>query len=151
ARTSRNFPRRADHASNHFRKYLPSRHNKKRHRRSQRRTDSRVREECMLDVTGVAEISRIGDITRRHARTRPDRAAIHFEGRRLTYGELDRRTNQVASGLIAEGVGRQRRIAILSKNGPAFFELWFGAAKVDVVLVPVNFRLAAPEVAYVVE
>ena len=33
---------------------------------------------------------------------------------------------------------------------PAFFELWFGAAKADVVLVPVNFRLAPPEVAYVV-
>jgi len=64
---------------------------------------------------------------------------------------VDRRTNQVANGLIAEGVGRQRRIAILSKNGPAFFELWFGAAKVDVVLVPVNFRLAPPEVAFVVE
>ena len=105
----------------------------------------------MLDVTGVADISRIGDITRRHALTRPDRTAIHFEGTRLTYGELDRRTNQVPNGLIAEGVGRQRRAAILSKNGPAFFELWFGAAKVDVVLVPVNFRLAAPEVAYVVE
>jgi acyl-CoA synthetase (AMP-forming)/AMP-acid ligase II len=105
----------------------------------------------MHDVTGVADISRIGDITRQHARTRPDRVAIHFEGQRLTYGELDRRTNQVANGLIAEGVGRQRRIAILSKNGPAFFELWFGAAKVDVVLVPVNFRLAPPEVAFVVE
>jgi len=105
----------------------------------------------MHDVTGVADISRIGDITRRHARTRPDRVAIHFEGRRVTYGELDRRTSQVANGLIAEGVGRQRRIAILSKNGPAFFELWFGAAKVNVVLVPVNFRLAPPEVAFVVE
>ena len=91
---------------------------------------------------------------RHHAPTRqnPSRSvAIHFEGQRLTYGELDRRTNQVANGLIAEGVGRQRRIAILSKNGPAFFELWFGAAKVDVVLVPVNFRLAPPEVAFVVE
>ena len=38
----------------------------------------------MHDVTGVADISRIGDITRRHARTRPDRVAIHFEGRRVT-------------------------------------------------------------------
>ena len=44
----------------------------------------------------------------------------------------------------------QARIAILSKNVPAFFELWFGAAKADMVLVPVNFRLAPAEVAYVV-
>ena len=76
--------------------------------------------------------------------------AIHFEGRRITFGELDRRANQVANGLIAEGVRPQARIAILSKNVPAFFELWFGAAKADIVLVPVNFRLAPPEVAYVI-
>ena len=63
----------------------------------------------MLEVAGAADVSRVGDITRHHARTRPDRVAIHFEGQRLTYGELDRRTNRVANGLIAEGVGPQAR------------------------------------------
>jgi len=105
----------------------------------------------MLKVDSVADIRTVGDITRRHAQTRPDRVAIHFEGQRITFRELDRRANQVANGLIAEGVRPQARIAILSKNVPAFFELWFGAAKADLVLVPVNFRLAPPEVAYVVE
>ena len=104
----------------------------------------------MLDPAN-ADIVTVGDLTRHHARTRPDRVAIHFEGRRITFRELDQRTNQVANGLIAEGVGPQARIAILSKNIPAFFELWFGSAKTDVVLVPVNFRLAPPEVAYVVD
>jgi acyl-CoA synthetase (AMP-forming)/AMP-acid ligase II len=104
----------------------------------------------MLKVESIADVDTVGDITRHHARTRPDRVAIHFEGRRITFGELDRRANQVANGLIAEGVRPQARIAFLSKNVPAFFELWFGAAKTDVVLVPVNFRLAPPEVAYVV-
>ena len=104
----------------------------------------------MLQIDSGAHIQTVADITRHHANDRPDRAAIHFEGRRITFGELDLRANQVANGLIAEGVGPQARIAILSKNVPAFFELWFGAAKADVVLVPVNFRLAPPEVAYVV-
>jgi long-chain acyl-CoA synthetase len=108
-------------------------------------------EAIMLEVTSAADIATVGDITRHHARTRPDRVAIHFEGQRITFGELDRRANQVANGLIAEGVRPQARIAILSKNSPAFFDLWFGSAKADVVLVPVNFRLAPPEVAYVVE
>ena len=94
----------------------------------------------MLEVNRVADIRTVGDITRRHAETRPDRVAIHFEGQRITFRELDRRANQVANGLIAEGVRPQARIAILSKNAPAFFELWFGAAKADLVLVPVNFR-----------
>jgi acyl-CoA synthetase (AMP-forming)/AMP-acid ligase II len=102
----------------------------------------------MLDVTGL---STVPSIIRHHARTRPDRVALHFEGRRLTYAELDRRSNRVANGLIAAGVGRQGRLALLAKNSPAFFELWFGAGKADAVLVPVNFRLAPPEVAYVVD
>ena len=105
----------------------------------------------MLEVESLADIVTVGDVTRHHARIRPDRVAIHFEGRHTTFGELDRRANQVANGLIAEGVRPQARIAYLSKNAPAFFDLWFGAAKADVVLVPVNFRLAPAEVAYVVD
>jgi len=102
-------------------------------------------------VPGVASIPTLGDIVRHHGGTRPDRVAVHFEGQRFTYGELDRRANRIANGLIAAGVRPQGRVAILSKNNPAFFELWFGAAKANAVLVPVNFRLAPPEVAYVVD
>jgi long-chain acyl-CoA synthetase len=105
----------------------------------------------MLEVESLADIVTVGDVTRHHASIRPDRVAIHFEGQHTTFGELDRRANKVASGLIADGVRPQARIAYLSKNSPAFFDLWFGAAKADVVLVPVNFRLAPPEVAYVVD
>ena len=105
----------------------------------------------MLDTGSAANLRTVGDIVRHHARTRAERIAIHFEGRRLSYGELDRNANRIANGLIAERLAPQARIAILSKNAPAFFELWFGAAKADAVLVPVNFRLAPPEVAYVVE
>jgi acyl-CoA synthetase (AMP-forming)/AMP-acid ligase II len=105
----------------------------------------------MIEVNNAAHISTLADITRHHARSRPNRVAIHYEGRHVTFGELDRRTNQIANGLLAEGLKPQARVAILSKNAPAFFELWFGAAKADLVLVPVNFRLAPPEVAYVIE
>jgi len=101
----------------------------------------------MLDVTTM---STVPSIVRHHARTRPDRVALHFEGQRLTYGELDGRTSRIANGLAEAGVKAQGRVAVLSKNNPAFFELWFGATKADAVLVPVNFRLAAPEVAFVV-
>jgi acyl-CoA synthetase (AMP-forming)/AMP-acid ligase II len=101
----------------------------------------------MLDVT---ILSTVPGIVRHHGRTRPDHVALHFEGQRLTYGELDRRTGRIANGLIAAGVKPQGRVALLSKNNPAFFELWFGATKADAVLVPVNFRLAPLEVAFVV-
>jgi acyl-CoA synthetase (AMP-forming)/AMP-acid ligase II len=101
----------------------------------------------MLEAAGFATIA---DIVRQHARMRPNHVALHFEGERITYGELDERASRVANGLIALGVGRQKRVAILAKNNPAFFELWFGATKADAVLVPVNFRLAPPEIAFVV-
>jgi len=97
----------------------------------------------------VAAISTIPGIIRHHGRTRPDRVAIHFDGEHITYGELDRRASQVGNGLIGLGVKPQTRVALLSKNNPAFFELWFGATKADTVLVPVNFRLAPPEIAFV--
>jgi long-chain acyl-CoA synthetase len=110
------------------------------------------REEArMLEVESLADIVTVADVTRHHAKTRPDGIAIYFEGQRTTFGELDRRASQAANGLIAEGVRPQARIAILSKNSPAFFDLWFGGAKADVVLVPVNFRLAPAEVAFVVD
>ena len=64
----------------------------------------------MLDSESLADIVTIGDVTRHHARIRPDRVAIHFEGQRTTYGQLDRRANRVANGLIAESVGPQARI-----------------------------------------
>jgi len=105
----------------------------------------------MREAESVATIATIGDITRHHARTRPDRTAIHYEGRDITFAELDRCANQVANGLVAEGLQPQARFAILSKNAPAFFHLWFGGAKVDAVLVPVNFRLAPAEAAFVIE
>src|SRR5205085_12686725 len=101
----------------------------------------------VLDSTGVATLA---DMVRQQGAARPDRIAIRFEGRSISYGDLDRRANQVANALIAAGIRRQSRIALLASYSLAFFELWFGAAKIDAVLVPVNFRLAPPEIAFVV-
>src|ERR1700689_3959314 len=103
----------------------------------------------MREAEGGTTIATMGDITPPHPRTRPPRTAIHYEGRDMTFGELDRSANQVANGLVAEGLKPQARIAILSKNAPAFFHLWFGGGKGDGVLAPGNFRLAPAEAAFV--
>ena len=92
----------------------------------------------------------VGDITRHHAAVRPDTVAMIYEGRTTTYAAFDRHTSQVANGLIAAGVGPQRRIAYLDKNSDRFFETYLGAAKANVVLVGVNWRLAPPEIAYII-
>lgn len=98
----------------------------------------------------VAPIRTLADIPRYHAALTPDAIALSFEGRVTTYGDLDRASNQVANGLIAAGVRPTSRIAILDKNSDAFFSVLLGAAKANAVLVPINARLAAPEIAFVV-
>jgi acyl-CoA synthetase (AMP-forming)/AMP-acid ligase II len=95
-------------------------------------------------------ITTLADIVRQQAAERPDAVALTFEDRDTTYVMLDRRASQVANGLIAAGVRPEGRIALLDKNHDSFYEIWFGAAKANAVLVPVNWRLAPPEIAFVI-
>jgi long-chain acyl-CoA synthetase len=92
----------------------------------------------------------VAEIVRKHAAERPDTVAIVFEDRPTTYGELDRRASQVANGLLASGLKPQSRVAHLDKSNDVFFELLYGCAKSNTVMVSVNWRLAAPEIAYTI-
>jgi len=74
-----------------------------------------------------------------------------FEDRQTTFAEFDRHTNQIANGMIALGVKPHERVAYLGKNSDIFFELLIGAIKANVVMAPVNWRLAGPEIAFIVE
>ena len=68
-----------------------------------------------------------------------------------TFAQFDRNTNRVANALKADGVRHGERIAYLGKNSDIYFELLFGAMKAGVVMAPVNWRLAGPEIAFIVE
>ena len=96
------------------------------------------------------EIAGLADIVRHHASLRPDVAAIVHAGRTTTYAALDRAASRVANALIAEGIGPQARVAHLDKSSDIFFELLFGAAKANAVMVSVNWRLAPPEVLHII-
>src|SRR5579864_201512 len=95
-------------------------------------------------------ITTFGDVVRHQAAERPEAVALTFGGRDTTYAALDRSASQIANGLIAAGVRPAGRVALLDKNHDSFYEIWFGAAKANAVLVPVNWRLAPPEVAFVI-
>ena len=97
-----------------------------------------------IKITGLA------DIVRQHAAERPDAAALVHAGTKTTYSQLDRAASRVANSLIAEGIKPQVRIAHLDKSSDIFFELLFGVAKANAVMVSVNWRLAAPEVLHIV-
>ena len=92
----------------------------------------------------------LADIPRIHARERPSVIAQIFEERETTYDAFDRHVNQVAQGLLAAGCRPQSRIAYLGRNSDHYFELLFGAIKARVVLVGVNWRLALPEMSWII-
>ena len=94
--------------------------------------------------------SNIGDILRTHAEERADSVSLVLGERSMSWGELYERASRVAAGLTAAGVGDQDRIAFLDKNGIEHFEVFFGAALANAVCVDVNWRLAAPEVEFIV-
>ena len=77
--------------------------------------------------------------------------AFEFEGAQHQLRRIRRHTNQVANALIALGVKPRERIAYLGKNSDIYFELLMGAMKASVVMAPVNWRLAGPEIAFIVE
>ncbi|CAN5435363.1 fatty acid--CoA ligase [soil metagenome] len=91
----------------------------------------------------------LADLVRTHAIGRADAIALTFEGRDSSYAILDAHASCVANGMIAAGLAVGDRVAFLGKNSDIYFEYWLGAAKAGVVLVPVNWRLAPPEVAYI--
>ncbi|MEC9473322.1 MAG: AMP-binding protein, partial [Actinomycetota bacterium] len=97
----------------------------------------------------MSTIASLADITRVHAASQPDKIAMIFEGREWSYADLDRESNQVANALLAAGVKAQDRVAHLDKNGPEYFSFLFGASKINAVGVAVNWRLAAPEMEYI--
>jgi fatty-acyl-CoA synthase len=92
----------------------------------------------------------IGSWLTKRAATSADRVAlVHGDGEKVTYGELGESAARWAALFTARGIGRGDRVAFLGENQPSFVEVLFGAARAGVVFVPVNTRLAAPEVAFI--
>lgn len=92
----------------------------------------------------------IGEGLTLNATNYPNKAALVYEGRRITYSEMNQRTNRLANAMAGMGVGKGDKVAILLHNCPEYMEAVFALAKLGAVLVPLNYRLAPPEVEYIV-
>lgn len=93
----------------------------------------------------------LADVVRQQAQIRPDAIAHIFNGRETTFGDLNEAANRAAQGFIAEGCKPDARVANMGKNSDLYFEMLAGALRSKTVLVGVNWRLAPPEVAYVLK
>jgi len=92
----------------------------------------------------------IGNIVRRWAGTWPDAPALTLGTTTVTWSELYGRSRQVAGALRTAGVEAGDRAAFLDKNGISYFEVLFGGSLLNAVNVAVNWRLAPPEMAFVI-
>jgi fatty-acyl-CoA synthase/long-chain acyl-CoA synthetase len=104
----------------------------------------------MGDQTALAAES-FCDVVREHAREQGATIAFTYGDEDISFAELDEGANRVANGLAALGVKPGERVAFLGKNHPFYFEALLGAARIGAVMTPVNWRLAPPEVAYILD
>lgn len=86
-----------------------------------------------------------------HAERRPDRAMCIFGDETVTYAQMADRVSRTAAGLRARGVGQGDIVALLAYNSIEFLETIFAANHLGAVAMPINWRLAAPEVRYILE
>jgi long-chain acyl-CoA synthetase len=97
------------------------------------------------------QITSIADIVRVHAGRTPDKTALIDGERRQSWAELNERASRVAQGLAASGVGSADRVVFFDKNCIEHFEVFFGAGMLNAVCVDPNWRLAAPEVQFIID
>ncbi len=88
----------------------------------------------------------ITDLIREQARRRPEQIGLIFEGKSFTYREMNERSNRAAQALLSLGLKPGDRVAWLARNLATFWDALFGAAKIGVVMTPINWRLAPAEV-----
>lgn len=86
---------------------------------------------------------------RYHAIRHPDRIAIVYGDQRITYGDFWDRIQRMAGWLAAQGIGVGDVVAVVMKNSAAFLEIAFATSHLGAVFLPVNYRLAAAEVAFI--
>jgi len=92
-----------------------------------------------------------GDMLRRSAERFPRKPAILWEGRALSYRDLDAAANRLANALIAKGCAKGAKIGILSRNRTEYGIAFFGVARSGAVLVNVSVLYAPDELAYVLD
>jgi len=91
----------------------------------------------------------LGRALPRNARLFPDRPAIvEAGGRTLSYRDLNGRVDCLANALLARGLGKGARLAILGRSSAAYLEAYFAAGAIGLWQVPLNFHLKAADIGY---
>ena len=104
-----------------------------------------------VDVTAAAGLLTLAESVAAHARMQPRKIGARDSRRSLSYAAWNGRASRLANGLLGLGLAKGDRVALLAYNCIEWLELYVALARAGLVAVPINFRLAGPEVAYIVE
>ena len=91
----------------------------------------------------------IGDLLARRAALNPEKEALVCEDVRLTWSECNARANRIGRAMQKLGIGQGDRVGLLALNEPEYLDLFYGLGKIGAILVPINYRLAGPEMQYI--
>ncbi len=108
------------------------------------------RTDAAVDGPGHGTLS-IASILAETARRRPDRPALHFMGRAVSYGDLWNQTRAYAGALAARGIGPGSRVAMIVPNVPDFPRVYYAALALGAVVVPIHLLFKAEEIAFVLQ
>ena len=93
----------------------------------------------------------LADAVATHARLTPDKLAVRDSRRSLSYAQWRDRSHRLANALLGLGLAQGDRVALLAYNCAEWMEIYAALAAAGLVAVPINFRLTAPEIAYIVQ
>ncbi|MDP6691488.1 MAG: class I adenylate-forming enzyme family protein, partial [Alphaproteobacteria bacterium] len=86
-----------------------------------------------------------------HALYAPNKEAVICGEQRITWGQLDRDLNRIANALLAEGIGRGDKVAVLMSNSIAALETILGMVKAGACVVPLSGLLTGPQLAVLID
>ena len=91
----------------------------------------------------------VADAVAAHARLQPHKIGARDSRRALSFAQWHERANRLANGLLALGLAKGDRVALLAYNCVEWMEIYAALARAGLVAVPINFRLTPPEIAYI--
>ena len=99
----------------------------------------------------MTDLPTIADAVATHARLTPQRLAVRDSRRSLNWAQLHERSTRVGAGLRELGLAQGDRVAVVAYNRIEWMEMYVAMARAGLVVVPLNFRLTAPEMAYILD
>src|SRR3972149_7959986 len=93
----------------------------------------------------------VGEWIKKCSMIRPNKTVLISEGRPCAYQEMDRRINQTSHLLLEMGVRKGDRVSVLLHNCHQYLEIFFALSKIGAILVPLNWRLAGPELEFIIK